>query len=162
MRVHEFVFRSIVGASMPLNRWTGQPMLLVNTASQCGYTPQYAKLQKLWDEYRPGSLVVIGLPCNDFGEQEPDDDEAIREFCNINYEVTFPMTSKISIIGVGAHPLFKAMREEFTADILPRWNFHKYLFGRDGNLVEHWPSKVEPDEPGFRHIIESNLGPSGF
>jgi glutathione peroxidase len=157
MRVHEYAFRSITGASMPLERWNGQPLLLVNTASECGFTPQYTKLQALWEEYRPAGLVVIGIPCNDFGGQEPEDDETIAGFCDSRFNVTFPMTTKQSIIGKHAHPLFIALREEFTSDILPRWNFFKYLFGRDGNLLHHWPSDVQPDEPGFRHDVEKNL-----
>ncbi|MEE8496669.1 MAG: glutathione peroxidase [Xanthomonadales bacterium] len=157
MRVHEFTFRSINGASMPLDRWRGQPLLLVNTASECGYTPQYEKLQKLWEEYRPSGLVVIGIPSNDFGEQEPGDDAAILEFCSSRFAVTFPMSTKQNIISADAHPLFTALGEEYTRDILPRWNFFKYLFGHDGALLHHWPSEVEPDEPGFRHEIERNL-----
>ena len=157
MRIHEYSFRSLTGASMPLERWKGQPLLLVNTASECGYTPQYTKLQSLWNEYRPAGLVVLGVPCDEFGGQEPGDDAQISEFCTQNYGVTFPMTQKQRIIGRGAHPLFVAMREEFTSDILPRWTFCKYLFGRDGGLLDHWPSAVEPDEPGFRHEIERNL-----
>ncbi len=158
MRVHEYAFRSLSGATMPLERWKGQPLLLVNTASECGYTPQYRKLQALWDEYRPSGLIVIGLPCNDFGAQEPGDEAAIQQFCHTEFKVTFPMTEKVSIIGNRPHPLFVAMREEFTADVLPRWNFFKYLFGRDGEFVAHWPSQIEPDEPGFRHDVERNLG----
>lgn len=158
MRVHEYRFRSVNGATMPLERWTGQPLLLVNTASECGYTPQYAKLEALWKEYRPSGLVVIGIPCNEFGDQEPGDNEEIAEFCSSQYGVTFPITEKQSIIGRGAHPLFIALREEFTSDILPRWNFTKYLFGREGGLLHHWPANVEPDDPGFRHVIEQNLG----
>lgn len=157
MRVHEYAFRSLSGASMPLERWTGQPLLLVNTASECGYTRQYSKLQSLYQEYRPSGLIVIGIPCNDFGEQEPADEEAIAQFCTTQYGVTFPMTEKQSIIGKHSHPLFIALREEFTSDILPNWNFFKYLFGKDGDLLHHWPSIVEPDDPGFRHDIEKNL-----
>jgi glutathione peroxidase len=158
MRIHEYVFRSLQGASMPLERWTGQPILLVNTASECGFTPQYTRLQALWEEYRHAGLVVLGVPCNDFGSQEPGDESAIAEFCSTQFGVTFPMTEKQSILGKEAHPLFLAMREEYTSDILPSWNFFKYLFGRDGDLLHHWPSKIAPDEPGFRHTIERNLG----
>ena len=143
---------------MPLERWKGQPLLLVNTASECGYTPQYAKLQKLWEEYRNSGLVVIGVPCNDFGGQEPGSDEEIASFCSERFAITFPLTTRQSIIGASPHPLFVAMREEYTSDILPTWNFYKYLFGRDGDLIEHFPSKIEPDEPGFRHCLERNLG----
>jgi glutathione peroxidase len=158
MRVHEFAFRSVTGSSLPLERWTGQPLMLVNTASECGFTTQYGKLQSLWEEYRPSGLVVIAVPCNEFGGQEPGGDEEINAFCQSHYGVTFPVTAKQSIIGANPHPLFIALREEYTSDILPRWNFHKYLFGRDGELIDHFPSKVEPDDPGFRHTLEKNLG----
>lgn len=158
MQVHEYRFRSINGVNMPLNRWKGQPILLVNTASECGFTPQYTKLQALWLEYQPAGLIVIGIPCNEFGAQEPGDDSMINEFCDSQFGVTFQMTEKLTILGRDAHPLFIAMREEYTSAILPTWNFFKYLFGRDGNLLHHWPSNVEPDDPGFRHLIEKNLG----
>jgi glutathione peroxidase len=158
MRVHEYAFRSVTGASLPLERWKGQPLLLVNTASECGFTPQYAKLESLWKEYRPNGLIVLGVPCNDFGGQEPGDEETIHEFCTGKFGITFPVTEKVSIVGERPHPLFIAMREQYTADILPKWNFFKYLFDREGGLVAHWPSKVEPDEPGFRHDLERNLG----
>jgi glutathione peroxidase len=158
MRVHEYRFQSLTGAGMPLDRWKGQPLLLVNTASACGFTPQYRKLQSLWEEYRPAGLVVIGVPCNDFGAQEPEDNAGIAAFCDSQFGVTFPMTEKLSIIGRDAHPLFADLREQFTSDILPTWNFFKYLFARDGDLLHHWPSAVEPDDPDFRHEIEKNLG----
>ena len=158
MRVHEFSFRSITGSSMAFERWKGQPLLLVNTASECGFTPQYTGLQKLWDEYRRSGLVVIGIPCNDFGGQEPGSNEVIAEFCTTRFAVTFPITERVSTIGPNPHPLFIALREEYTSDILPRWNFHKYLFGRDGDLIDHFSSATEPDEPKFRHTLESNLG----
>ena len=144
MRVHEFVFRSVTGATMPLDRWRGQPLLLVNTASECGYTPQYAKLQALWEEYRPNGLIVLGVPCNDFGGQEPGDEEAIHEFCTTRYNVTFPVTARQSIIGDHPHPLFIALREEYTSQILPNWNFFKYLFGREGNLIAGWGAGPKP------------------
>jgi glutathione peroxidase len=158
MQIHEYSFKSALGHALPLGRWQGQPILMVNTASECGYTPQYRKLQNLWEEYRRSGLIVLGIPCNDFGGQEPGSNEEIAEFCSSQYQVTFPVTTRQSIIGENPHPLFIALREEFGADILPRWNFHKYLFSRDGELVEHFPSKMEPDDPGFRHEIESNLG----
>ena len=158
MRVYQFTFQSLTGANMPLERWTGQPILLVNTASECGFSPQYTGLENVWAEYRPSGLVVLGIPCNDFGGQEPGSNEEIAAFCTEKYSVTFPMTTRQSIIGASPHPLFIAMREEFTSDILPKWNFHKYLFGRDGDLIEHFPSTTETGDPRFRHAIERNLG----
>ena len=158
MRVHEYAFRSINGSSMPLERWTGQPLLLVNTASECGFTPQYTQLERVWQENRRNGLVVIGIPCNEFGQQEPGNDEEIEAFCSERYGVTFPLTSRQSIIGESPHPLFVALRQQYTSAVLPRWNFHKYLFGRDGELIEHFPSKVEPNDPAFTRIVQRNLG----
>ena len=157
MNAYEFYFKSITGATLPLSMYQGQPLLIVNTASECGYTPQYQKLQKLWNEYRGSGLMVIGIPSNDFGEQEPGDEESIANFCYENYGVTFPMTAKQSVIGREAHPIFHAMVEEFGSDLIPKWNFTKYFFDRRGQMLEFWPSAVEPDDPVITHVIERNL-----
>jgi glutathione peroxidase len=157
MNVFEYVFTSINGASLPLRNYQGQPLLLVNTASKCGYTPQYTKLQRIWEDYRQSGLVIIGIPSNDFGEQEPDDEDVIAEFCSSNFNVSFPMTTKQKVMGLGTHPLFVAIREEFGEDAAPRWNFFKYLFDRQGQMLGFWPSAVEPDDPVITHQIERNL-----
>jgi glutathione peroxidase len=157
MNVHEYFFTSLTGTSLPLGNYRGQPILIVNTASNCDYTPQYRKLQLIWEDYRQSGLVVLGIPSNDFGEQEPDDEEVIAEFCYENYNVSFPMTSKQHVMGHGAHPLFAAMRDEVGEDAIPRWNFYKYLFDKQGQLLEFWPSAVEPDDPKITHQIERNL-----
>jgi glutathione peroxidase len=157
MNVYEYFFTSITGTSLPLRNYRGQPLLIVNTASKCGYTPQYQKLQRIWEDYRQSGLTVIGIPSNDFGEQEPDDEDAILEFCDANYNITFPMTAKQHVMGLSAHPLFVAIREEIGEDAVPRWNFYKYLFDRQGQLLEFWPSAVEPDDPLITHQIERNL-----
>ena len=158
MNVFDYSFDSIDHARMPLERWRGQPLLLVNTASECGYTPQYEKLQRLYLEFLKAGLVVIGLPSNDFGGQEPGQESEIKAFCTERYGVSFPMTAKVTFSGPDAHSMFVDLVEEFTEDILPRWNFFKYLFGRDGDLIEYWPSSVEPDDLLFRRAIEQNLG----
>jgi glutathione peroxidase len=158
MNIFEYTFRSIADATMPLERWRGQPLLLVNTASECGFTPQYARLQRLYHEYLKSGLVVLGVPSNDFGGQEPGGEADIKAFCTNRFGVTFPMTAKQTFQGPDAHPLFVQMVEEFTEDVLPRWNFFKYLFGRDGNLIEFWPSEVSPDDIEFRRTVEQNLG----
>lgn len=157
MNVYEFVFVSINGSRMPLSIYQGQPLLIVNTASECGYTPQYQQLQRVWMDYRQGGLVVIGMPCNDFGEQEPGDEDTITGFCETNYQVNFPMTGKYSTMGLAAHPLFHAIREEFGNDASPRWNFHKFLFDRSGQLIGFWPSSVLPDDSAITHQIERNM-----
>lgn len=142
---------------MPLSNYQGQPILLVNTASECGYTPQYTALQKIWEDYRHSGLVVIGMPCDDFGHQEPASEPEIEVFCRSEYNVTFPMTRKYHVMGVSAHPIFHALREEFGNDVSPRWNFSKYLFDGNGQLVQFWPSKVKPDAAAITHKIECNL-----
>ena len=157
MNVFEYVFASLGGGSLALSNYQGQPILLVNTASECGFTPQYQELQRLWMDYQKSGLVVIGIPCDDFGGQEPGDDESIAGFCETNYQVSFPMTGKCEVLGLDAHPIFNAIREEFGTDAMPNWNFYKYLFDRSGQLVDFWPSKVSPEDTAITHKIECNL-----
>lgn len=144
MSAHQFEFTSIDGEPLPLRRFAGHPVLIVNTASECGYTPQYAGLQSLWREYHDEGLVVLGVPSNDFGGQEPADEARIKEFCDLNYGVDFPMTSKVSVLGGSAHPFYCWVESEFGEAAAPRWNFHKYLVDADGALVGMWPSDVDP------------------
>lgn len=157
MNVHEFVFTSISGAPILLKNYTGQPILLVNTASECEYTPQYEALEKIHQDYQQSGLVVIGMPCNDFGGQEPGTEEEIAEFCSTNYNVHFLMTGKYNVMGLSAHPLYRSIRDEFGDDATPRWNFYKYLFDGTGQMVDFWPSRVPPDDPAVTHQIECNL-----
>ncbi len=157
MNVYEFVFMSLNGASIPLRNYQGQPILIVNTASECEFTPQYQALEHIWEDYHQSGLIVIGMPCNDFGNQEPGTEEEIAEFCASNYNVSFLMTGKYHVMGISAHPLFHAIREEFGDDASPRWNFYKYLFDGTGQMVDFWPSKVTPDDPVITHQIECNL-----
>lgn len=153
MNVYEYSFAALEGGALSMERFRNQPILLVNTASECGYTPQYAQLQRVYNDYRQSGLMVIGIPCNDFGGQEPGDEQQIAEFVRENYAVSFPMTCKYSVVGPMAHPLYRALAEAKGGDILPRWNFHKYLFDRKGQLVGHWPSQVPPDDPAITHQI---------
>jgi len=157
MNVYEFVFMSIDGAPMPFRNFQGQPILFVNTASKCEFTPQYQALERIWEDYRQSGAMIIGMPCNDFGNQEPGTEEEIQEFCSSQYNVSFPMTGIYNVMGISAHPLFHSIREEFGDDAAPRWNFYKYLFDRTGQLIDFWPSKVPPDDPAITHQIECNL-----
>jgi len=136
----------------------GKPTLVVNTASECGYTPQYAELQQLWDRYRERGLVVLGVPCNDFGKQEPGDAGQIGAFCQKNYGVSFPLAAKAGILDAGTrHPFYKAVAQALGEDQLPRWNFHKFLVGADGELLGGWPSKVSPLAKEITDAIEDVL-----
>ncbi len=157
MNISNYTFAALNGGSMPLERFRNQPILLVNTASECGFTPHYAKLQQIFNDYNQSGLVVIGMPCNDFGDQEPGSEEEIAEFVSSQYKISFPMTAKYSVIGINSHPLFKDLAQEYGGDVLPRWNFHKYLFNRKGSLVEHWPAQTPPDDPAVIHQITRNL-----
>lgn len=157
MSAHEFEFNSIDGEPLPLKRFAGQPVLVVNTASECGYTPQYAGLQSLWRDYRNDGLVVLGVPSNDFGGQEPGDESQIKAFCELNYSVDFPLTSKVSVLGGGAHPFYRWIESEFGEAAAPRWNFHKYLLDADGALIAMWPSEVDPRSEEIENAVKALL-----
>ena len=157
MSAHDFEFKSIDGGPLPLSRYQGRPLLIVNTASECGYTPQYQGLQALWRDYQGRGLVVLGVPCNDFGAQEPGDESQIKQFCELSYKVDFPMTSKVSVLGGDAHPFYRWIESEFGEVAAPRWNFHKYLIGPDGSLAGMWPSEVEPQSDEVVGAVEELL-----
>lgn len=154
---HDFAFRAIDGAPLPLSQYRGRPVLLVNTASFCGYTYQYGGLQDLWEAYRDRGLVVLGVPSNDFGNQEPGSASEIKEFCEVNFAVDFPLTEKQTVRGPGAHPLYRWIGQELGEGKLPRWNFHKYLIDGEGRLVAHWPSRVKPMSAQVREAVEAAL-----
>lgn len=154
---HEFAFTSIEGDALSLADYAGRPVLVVNTASMCGYTYQYAALQRLWSTYRARGLVVLGVPSNDFGGQEPGSAAEIKTFCEGNFDVDFPLTEKVHVKGSDAHPLFVWLRAQLGPDAGPRWNFHKYLIGADGRALRSWPSPVEPDSTEIRNAVESVL-----
>jgi glutathione peroxidase len=154
---HAFSFPSIDGGELALATFKGRPVLIVNTASECGYTPQYAGLERLWRTYRERALMVLGVPSNDFGGQEPGDEAAIAAFCRNNYSVDFPLTAKQTVIGGDAHPFFRWVAEEFGEAAAPKWNFHKYLVAADGGLAGLWPARVDPLDPEITEAIEAAL-----
>ena len=154
---HDFALRAIDGSDLPLQRFRGQPILLVNTASRCGFTPQYKELQTLWDIYRTRGLMVVGVPSNDFGRQEPGSEPQIKQFCEVNYGVNFPLTAKYHVVGSQAHPLYRWIVAERGAQAAPQWNFHKYLIAPDGRLTAVWPSHVRPLAPEVTQAIEALL-----
>jgi glutathione peroxidase len=140
-----FSFQSLKGEIINLADYAGKPLLIVNTASLCGFTPQYAGLQELWTKFGERGLVVIGVPSNDFGKQEPGGEKEISETALHQYHVTFPMAAKADVRGPDAHPFYKWAAAERPKD-LPRWNFHKYLIGRDGHIADVFPERVEPTD----------------
>jgi glutathione peroxidase len=160
MTAYDFTFASIDGAPLPMKAWTGRPVLVVNTASFCGYTPQYAPLEKLWRSYKGKGFVLLGVPSNDFGQQEPGSAAEIKTFC-ATYDVSFPLSRKEQVIGAGAHPFYRWIAAELGEGGAPRWNFHKYLIGGDGLLAGAWPSAVEPMSKDITAAIDGALAAAG-
>jgi glutathione peroxidase len=158
MSAHDFSFTSIDGKPLPLKGFAGKAVLVVNTASFCGFTPQYQGLEAVWRKYRDRGLVVLGVPSNDFGEQEPGSTAEIKQFCETNYQIDFPLTDKQHVIGGAAHPFYKWIVAELGEGGAPRWNFHKYLIAPDGTLAGAWPSKVTPESAEVAKAIEGAIG----
>lgn len=150
-----FDFKSIDGGDLPLSQYRGKAVLLVNTASQCGFTPQYDGLEKLWQTYRDQGLVVLGVPSNDFGNQEPGSEKEIKQFCDLNFNVDFPMTAKVHTKGPQADPFYAWIRKETGTG--PQWNFHKYLIAPDGEVVGSFPSAVTPMSETLQNAIAKVL-----
>jgi len=154
---HSFSFTSIEGKPLPMSSFKGKAVLVVNTASECGLTPQYKGLEALWKARKDKGLVVLGVPSNDFGAQEPGAEKQIKEFCEMRYGVDFPLTSKEHVIGGSAHPMFQWIAKELGEGAAPKWNFHKYLIGKDGELLETFGSRVSPAAPEVKNSIEQAL-----
>ena len=155
MSFHDFSVAKINGEPQALASYRGQVVLVVNTASACGFTPQYAGLEELWRAYRDQGLVVLGFPSNDFGAQEPGGDADIQAFCSRNYDVTFPLFTKVKTkAGSGQSALYAYLTAQKGA---PQWNFHKYLIGKDGQVLGAFPSRVSPEDPKLRAAIEQAL-----
>jgi len=141
---YDFSFVSIDGTPLPLSNFSGKAILIVNTASFCGFTKQYAKLQALHERYAARGLVILGVPSNDFGSQEPGGSEEIKSFCEVNYGINFPMTEKVKVKGQNVHPFYAWAAEELGFVAKPRWNFHKYLVGPNGELIGWFSSPTSP------------------
>lgn len=141
---HDYSFTSIEGQPLPLSNYAGKAVLVVNTASRCGFTPQYEGLQTLWERYRDRGLVVLGVPSNDFLGQEPGTAAEIKTFCEVNFGIDFPMTEKQRVIGRQAHPLYRWIEAELGRKGRPRWNFHKFLITPEGAVVGGWGARTRP------------------
>jgi glutathione peroxidase len=153
--VHEFSLPSIEGAPAPLAAYKGKVVLIVNVASKCGYTPQYAGLEKLYEKYKDSGFVILGFPANNFGAQEPGTNEEIKTFCSRNYNVTFPMYSKISVSGDDKAPLYQFLTSASGGEI--KWNFTKFLVDGDGKIIARFEPKVAPDSAELTDAVEKAL-----
>ncbi len=155
---HDLTLHALDGQPLPLAPFRGQVVLVVNVASRCGLTPQYAGLEQLQQRYRGRGFSVLGLPCNQFAEQEPGSAEDIRQFCSLNYGVSFPLGAKLEVNGPGRHPLYRLLAgegAEFPGDIT--WNFEKFLVGQDGRVLARFSPRTAPDDPALIQAIEKAL-----
>ena len=152
--IYDFTMKSIDGKDLPLSSFKGKAVLIVNTASQCGLTPQYTALEAVNQKYAGKGLVVLGVPANNFGGQEPGTEQEIKTFCSRNYKVTFPMTSKVSVKDADQAPLFKYLTEATAA---PDWNFTKYLIGKDGKVIKRFAPQTTPDAAEVTAAIEAAI-----
>jgi glutathione peroxidase len=162
MSVYDTPVRTIDGRDTLLGEWTGRALLIVNVASECGYTPQYAGLEELQREYGPQGLTVLGFPCNQFGGQEPGTNEEIVDFCSSTYDVTFPLFDKIEVNGPGRHPLYDQLVEQPFADGHGAgdditWNFEKFVVSPAGEVVARFAHRVEPDDPDLLVALKAQL-----
>jgi len=153
---HDFSIESISGGDISLSDYKNKVVLLVNTASQCGFTPQYAGLQKIYDRYKDDGFVVLGVPSDDFNQELSSDDD-VKKFCEIRYGVNFPLTSIQKIKGDSAHPLYKWISGNTSVIGQPRWNFHKYLISKDGQVINWFSSMTSPTSDGLLKQVEQAL-----
>jgi glutathione peroxidase len=153
----DFSFVGIDGQPLPLAQYRGQAVLIVNTASQCGFTPQYKGLEALAEKYQERGLVVIGVPSNDFGQQEPGSSTEIKQFCQTTFGIRFPLTEKVKVVGGDAHPFYQWAARELGPLAKPRWNFHKYLIAPDGHLADWFSSVTAPESNRLVKALEDVL-----
>lgn len=154
---YDYEFQSIDGKALKLSQWRGKAILVVNTASFCGFTKQYAGLQALWSKYEAKGLIVLCVPSNDFGGQEPKGEGEIKKFCEGAFGVTFPLTAKQTVVGPDAHPFYRWALAAAGPDGAPNWNFHKYLIGRDGKLVRSISTQVSPESTALTEWVDKAL-----
>ncbi|MEC1604296.1 glutathione peroxidase [Bacillus halotolerans] len=159
MSIYNMRVRTITGKDMTLQPFAGKVLIIVNTASKCGFTPQFKQLQELYDTYQPEGLEILGFPCNQFMNQEPDDEEGIQEFCKTNYGVTFPMFSKVEVNGKNAHPLFAYLTDNAKGMLgtkAIKWNFTKFVVDRNGEIAGRYSPNTNPKE--LEDVIAKLLG----
>ena len=153
--IYEFTMKSIDGKDTPLAEYKGHVVLVVNVASKCGFTPQYTGLESLYQKYKDKGFVIVGVPANEFGAQEPGTNEEIKEFCSRKYNVTFPMLSKVSVKGDDIVPLYKYLTATNGGEI--KWNFTKFLIGKDGKIITRFEPKVKPESEEVAAAVEQAL-----
>jgi glutathione peroxidase len=154
---YEFSFNDLDGSQMKLSEYKDKIIVIVNVASQCGFTNQYEDMQTMWDKYQNKGLIIIGVPSNDFGNQEPGSSSEIKNFCEAKFGITFPMTEKVSVKGSDAHPFYLWAKEDYGSGAVPKWNFHKIVIGKNGKIIDTFASITKPTSKKFVKLIEENL-----
>ena len=154
--VYDFEFNGIDGNKIQLSNFKNKVLVVVNVASRCGYTPQYEGLQMLWSNYKNKNLVVIGIPTNNF-KQEPGNNKEIKDFCETNFGINFPMTEKTNVIGKDAHPFYKWAKKNHGIGAIPKWNFHKIVIGKNGKVIDTFASFTKPTSDKFLNLIEKEI-----
>lgn len=154
---YQFSFPGLWSDQVPMTAFEGEVVMVVNTASRCGFTPQYEGLQAIYDEYHGQGFEIVGVPANNFMGQEPGSTEEIQEFCTLNYGVTFPMAAKTEVVGDTRHPFFAWAEQQIGESAVPQWNFHKILIGRDGRVIAAFPTRTEPTSDEVRAAIIAAL-----
>lgn len=154
---YQFSFAGLWTERVPMTAFEGEVVLVVNTASRCGFTPQYEGLQAIYDEYHGQGFEIVGVPANNFNGQEPGSAQEIQEFCTLNYGVTFPMTAKTEVIGDARHPFYAWAEQQIGESAVPQWNFHKILIGRDGRIIAAFGTRTEPTSEEVRNAITAAL-----
>ena len=153
---YDFEFNSIEGNKIRLSDYKNNVLVVVNVASRCGYTPQYNDLQSLWANYKDKNLVIIGVPTNNF-KQEPGTNKEIKDFCETNFGINFPMTEKTNVIGNDAHPFYQWARKNYGIGAIPKWNFHKIIIGKNGKVVDTFASFTKPSSKKFINLIKKEI-----
>ena len=154
---YDFNFKDLDGSELSLSEYKNKVIIVVNVASQCGFTKQYEGMQKIWDKYEKRGLIMIGVPSNDFGNQEPGSSKEIKNFCEAKFGITFPMTEKVIVKGDSAHPFFKWAKKNHGKSAIPKWNFHKIIIGKNGKIMDTFGSMTNPSSRKFINAIEEAL-----
>ena len=154
---YDYKFNALDGSQLNLNKFKNKVMVVVNVASQCGFTKQYEDMQKVWDKYKDKGIVMLGIPSNDFGKQEPGNSEDIKNFCETKFGITFPMTEKVSVKDENAHPFYVWARENHGKSAIPKWNFHKIIINKHGKVEDTFASITNPSSKKFITVLEKTL-----
>ena len=154
---YDFNFKDLDGSNLNLSEYKNKVIIVVNVASQCGFTSQYEDMQKVWEKYQKTGVVMIGVPSNDFGNQEPGNNKEIKNFCEAKFGITFPMTEKVSVKGEKAHPFYKWANKNYGKNAVPKWNFHKIMVGKNGKIIDTFASITKPTSKRFISALEKAL-----